>query len=129
MDGPVILIVEDEESIFQVLAPLLRSVGYHVVHAPNSLCALVWLAAHQPALVLLDLWIPVDGGRRLATAIRQQYGSAVPILLLTAAYVAAEAVNAFGAVGYLRKPFDLDDLLAAVERIVPIDYGADPTAA
>ena len=60
---------------------------------------------------------------------QQQYGATVPILLLTAEYLSAERVTALGAVGYLRKPFDLDDLLAAVERIAPVVYGEDPTAA
>ena len=75
------------------------------------------------ALVVLDLRIPVDGGRRVAQVIRQQYGSGVPVLVMTAEHLTADAVTALGAVGYLRKPFDLDDVLAAVERSVPIDYG------
>jgi DNA-binding response OmpR family regulator len=123
MATPIVLIIEDDQCIFQTLALLLRLAGYHVVHAPDSQCALTWLAAHQPALVMLDLWIPVAGGRRVAAAIRERYGAGVPVLVVTAEHLTAEAVTALGAVGYLRKPFDLDDVLAAVERSVPIDYG------
>jgi DNA-binding response OmpR family regulator len=127
MVRPIILIIEDDRNIFQALALLLRPAGYHVVHAPDSRSALTWLAAHTPALVVLDLWIPVDGGRHVAHAIRQQYGSAVPMLVLTAERLTADAVTALGAAGYLRKPFDLDDVLAVVAHLVPLTYGDDQT--
>jgi DNA-binding response OmpR family regulator len=125
MVRPIILIVEDDRSIFQALALLLRPAGYHVVHAPDSRSALTWLAAHTPALVVLDLWIPVDGGRHMAHAIRQQYGATVPVLLLTAERLTTDAVTVLGAVGYLRKPFDLDDVFIVVARLVPLAYGDD----
>jgi DNA-binding response OmpR family regulator len=83
------------------------------------------LAAHTPALVVLDLWIPVDGGRHVAHAIRQQYGATVPVLLLTAERLTTDAVSALGAAGYLRKPFDLDDVLNVVAGLVPLAYGDD----
>ena len=116
------IIIDDERVFVHALALLLRSVGYQVVHVPDSVAAPIWLAAHTPGLVLLDLWLPAAGGRRLAHELHARYGQAFPRLVLTAGYLSSDAVQALGAAGYLRKPFDLDDLLRAVEYLVPITY-------
>jgi DNA-binding response OmpR family regulator len=75
-----------------------------------------------PALILLDLWIPEYGGLRLAQEIRARHGSVAPLLVLTGEYLQGERRTALDAAGYLRKPLHVDEILAAVERLAPIDY-------
>ena len=122
MDSPILLIIEDDQSIAQLLTQFLESVGYRAVPVHDSRSALAWLAAHTPALILLDLWIPEYGGLRLAREIRARPGPVAPLLVLTGEYLTPDAILALGAAGYLRKPFNLDEIVAEVERLAPIDY-------
>ena len=75
--------IEDDLPVAQVLEFLLTSFGYHVVPVHDSRGALAWLAAHTPALILLDLWIPAYGGLRLAQEIRGRHGTVAPLLVQT----------------------------------------------
>jgi DNA-binding response OmpR family regulator len=66
--------------------------------------------------VLLDLWLPGADGGAVAAAYRRLPAPHAPVLLLSAVPGAAAHVGPLGAAGLLAKPFDLDDLLAAVRR-------------
>jgi CheY-like chemotaxis protein len=74
------------------------------------------MADRLPALVLLDMRMPVLDGWGFAAAVRQQ-GLPVKILVMTAAQDAAAWAAEIGADGYIAKPFDVSDLLEAVYRL------------
>jgi CheY-like chemotaxis protein len=72
---------------------------------------------HQfPRLVLLDMLMPVMDGWEFARRFRERYNRRVPIVVMTAATNAQERAAQVDADAFLGKPFDLDDLLACVER-------------
>lgn len=112
----LILIVDDEQSILTLLDEVLEDEGFVVQRAQNGQEALALALAEPPDLVVTDLMMPVMDGRALAQHLRHHPATAtVPILLISAAYTARPA-DRFTAV--LPKPFAVDALLAAIERLL-----------
>jgi CheY-like chemotaxis protein len=115
--GALILVVEDEEAIRQLIRDTLEGEGYRVRTARSAEDALVLLSDVAPSLILLDVRLPGMDGFGFVEAYRQRTGSgAAPIILVSALRPRDELPD--GVVGYLRKPFDLDDLLERVERSI-----------
>lgn len=110
-----ILVVDDDPSILTTLAEFLDMEGYTVQTASNGAEALKTVERSQPALVLLDMRMPVLDGWGFAQALRAQ-GRRLPIMVMTAAQDARQWAEEVGAAGYLAKPFDLMEVLSAVER-------------
>ncbi len=109
-----ILIVEDDESIRDLVHMTLCDEGYDVVTAPHGAAALDILEESRPDFILLDMCMPVMDGWEFSRAYRQTPGLHAPIAVLTAAHQAASPAAEIEADGYLAKPFDLDDLLDMV---------------
>jgi CheY-like chemotaxis protein len=116
MNNHAILVVDDDKSIRSTISELLKSEGYAVETAANGAEALRLMGQSHPSLVLLDMRMPIVNGWEFARTLRER-GIMVPILVMTAASDARSWAREIGAQGYLAKPFDLDDLLLAVERI------------
>jgi DNA-binding response OmpR family regulator len=109
-----VLIVDDDEDMAEVVKAVLDSEGYHCRYAANGRQALDEVAAAMPAVVLLDMLMPVMNGWDCARALRARYGMALPIIVMTAAEHAEARRNDVGADGVLSKPFDLHELLRVV---------------
>jgi DNA-binding response OmpR family regulator len=112
-DGTV-LIVEDNPSLRGMLADALHSCGYTVVEAADGEEALDVAQLSQPALILLDLNLPVISGFSFVDAV-QSRGVDAPILLVSADPRAPKMAHDQQVVGYIAKPFEIDALLGAVE--------------
>lgn len=110
-----ILVIDDDPAIRDTVSDVLAFEGYEVVTAANGAEALAVLDETTPCLILLDMRMPVLDGWGFAEQARDR-GLDVPILVLTAARSARVWAEEIGATDYLAKPFDLDSLLAAVER-------------
>lgn len=115
MEHGSILIVDDTAEIRSLIADMLTDEGYTVECACNGVEALAAVERNVPALVLLDLHMPVLDGWGFARALTAR-AVRIPIIVLTAATNAARYSKDLGAVGYIRKPFALPDFLSAVER-------------
>ena len=76
--------------------------------------AVEWLTRQRPLLVLLDMGLPIVSGDGVAASLRAHYGTAVPVVVLTADGRASEKARHVGAVAYLHKPFDIDELVRTV---------------
>jgi two-component system, chemotaxis family, chemotaxis protein CheY len=113
-----ILIVDDDPAIRATVAEILISEGYTVTTAINGADGLQVLDRSDPALVLLDMRMPILDGWGFARAL-QSRGIQTPILVMTAAQDARRWAQEIDAQGYVAKPFDLLDLLNAVERFFP----------
>lgn len=111
-----ILVVDDDAAIRATVEDLLQLEGYRVRTAANGLEALDAVAEAPPALILLDMRMPTLDGWGFARAIAAR-GIRVPILVMTAAENAGRWAAEIGADGFVAKPFELDDLLNAVERL------------
>jgi CheY-like chemotaxis protein len=115
--GPI-LVVDDDRSILATVVEILELEGYPVIAVADGAEALRRAAEVEPSLLLLDMRMPGVTGWEVARRLRER-GSAPPILVMTAAQDARLWAEQIGAAGYLPKPFDLDDLLTAVERLWP----------
>ena len=112
-----ILVVEDEQDILLTIGLILEPEGYEVVSAVNGREALARLAEKTPALVIMDVMMPVQNGLDTLRIMRAdpEYAQ-VPVLLMSAAKVQAEQKD-YGWSDFLRKPFEIDELLEAVARL------------
>jgi two-component system response regulator AtoC len=116
MAKPSILVVDDDESIRRYLSVLLSSLGYAVATVASADEALVHLGAEPlPALILLDLVMPGVGGLELLESLKQAYPQ-VPVMILSTIGEIRTVVEAMkrGAVDYLTKPFEEEELELAV---------------
>ena len=119
--GAHILIVEDEPAIAEVLAEVLADEGYRATVSVDA-AALAAAAADPPDVVLLDVMMPGMDGPEVCRRLRADPRTAqVPVLFLTAlpASVVAARLGDCPHEGLLGKPFDVDELLAAIRRHLP----------
>lgn len=107
-----ILVVDDELSIRRLLRNTLERAGYQVAEAVDGAATLALVAAEGPSAVLLDLGLPDRDGLELVPLIKKM-GDAV-ILVISARDATDQKVAALdlGAVDYVTKPFDGEELLA-----------------
>jgi two-component system, chemotaxis family, chemotaxis protein CheY len=111
---PLVLVVDDDPDILDAVCEILEAEGYRVSRARNGREALERVELEQPAVILLDLMMPVMDGSAFAQALRcRPRHRGIPIVLLTAAGSQQKAV-AMGASGYLAKPFEIEMLLSYV---------------
>jgi two-component system, chemotaxis family, chemotaxis protein CheY len=118
-DGvPVVLVVEDDAATRALLRDVLEPAGYAVREAADGAPGPAGRRrAARPALVLLDLYLPGTDGWAFAAAYRRAPAPRAPVVVVTADPDAEAYAAALGAAGHLRKPFDLDALLALVRRL------------
>jgi len=111
---PKILIVDDEPQIRVLLRTTLRRAGYAVAEAATGREALNAKDIDQPDLILLDLGLPDRDGLELVPAFAKD--GRAPLIVVSAREETQQKVAAldFGAVDYVTKPFDTDELLARV---------------
>jgi two-component system chemotaxis response regulator CheY len=114
-----VLAVDDDPAIREFLEMLLISEGYEVTTAPNGAAAIRLLDLVMPAVILLDMRMPIMDGWQFLELYRRRPGVKAPIVVLTAAQDDARRAAEAGADGYVAKPFAIDAVLHAIERSVP----------
>ena len=120
--------VEDDLNILAAVTEILEMEGYMVESATNGLEGLGVVDRLRPALILLDMRMPVMNGWAFAQALNER-GLKVPLLVMTAAQDARKWALEIGAAGYVAKPFHIDDLLTTVENLLtPGGGGGNPTS-
>jgi DNA-binding response OmpR family regulator len=115
--GSRVLVVDDDPDILDALSEILEVEGYQVDRARNGREALQQLEQRLPDLVLLDLMMPVMDGWEFARSLGPD--ARPPIIVLSADRNVSVKAREIGALGWLAKPFELSELLAAVRRAVP----------
>ena len=118
MGHPYILVVDDDASIRQLVLAVLGDMDYPVRSAQDGRAALQLAGEETPALVLLDMRMPIMDGWEFSRRLREDVGD-VPVIVMTAARDAADWAREVNAKGYVAKPFELDDLIRAVEGALP----------
>ena len=118
LQGPRILVVDDEPAMVGALSALLGQAGYRIVPAYDGREALARFRAEAPDLVLLDLAMPGLDGAAVCRAIREESGA--PIIVVSGERDAGVTVELLdlGADDYIRKPFPGDELLARVRAVL-----------
>jgi two-component system, chemotaxis family, chemotaxis protein CheY len=120
VSGDRILVIDDDESIRQIVHLFLSDEGYQVVEASNGQVALDALEDFRPSLILLDLRMPVMDGWEFARRYRLTPGPHAPIVAFVAALNAVQEAAGLETALILGKPFDLDELLVAVRSLLPL---------
>lgn len=114
-----VLVVDDDNMIRDVVAEVLQLEGYGVVTASNGAEALDRVRVNPPAAVVLDLMMPVmDGWQFLDACRKDNLCAEVPILVMSAYRHLSERSARLQAAACIAKPFDLDVLVGAVDRLV-----------
>ncbi len=119
--GHGILVVDDDPGQRSLLESFLRGQGFYVTSVSSGAGALSLLAEGRPGLLVSDVRMPGMTGIELLNRVMADYPG-LPVLLVTAYADVRDAVGAIrsGAVDYLEKPIDLDELLATVRRALAV---------
>ena len=113
-----IVIVDDEFGLADVLAATLSDIGFRVLSATNGSQGLEVMMEHPPDLVILDYMMPLLDGAGVLKAMRAAPSlAAVPVIMISAVPESVVSARCQGYAAFLRKPFDFQTLLSAVERV------------
>jgi PAS domain S-box-containing protein len=119
-DGATVLVVDDEPIVRSVTQRLLEQLGFRVLSAPDGKSGIATFSAHrdQIRVVLLDLTLGDMSGLEAMAAIRK-VAPAVPVVLASgySAEDVSSALSGSDRVTFLQKPFTLEALLDAIERV------------
>jgi CheY-like chemotaxis protein len=113
-----LLVVEDDESIREMIEMVLDGEGYEVITATNGAVALALLSQERPGLILLDMKMPDMDGWEFARHYADLPEPKPPIVVVTAAQDASRRAAEIGAQGYLAKPFSIDNLLQTIDKFL-----------
>lgn len=112
-----ILIFDDDAAVLDVLKLIFLEVGYDVEVSQTSHNVVELAGGFQPDLILMDYLIPEIGGAEAIVRLRKnQEFCNIPVILLSASTNIVNIKNSSGANDYLRKPFNLWDLEAVVNK-------------
>ena len=119
MNNTTILLVEDEENLHEALKLNLELEGYQVVSAIDGMQAIKALQSQYCDLMILDIMLPEMDGIEVLETIRVQ-NNEIPVLILSAKNTSADRVLGLkkGADDYLTKPFNLEELLLRVQKLI-----------
>jgi DNA-binding NtrC family response regulator len=122
---PRILIVDDDPSQTSLLDSFLRSQAFETIVADSGASALEILRSEPVSMMISDVRMPGMTGLETLRRARQEH-ALLPVLLVTAYADIREAVGAMrdGALNYLAKPIDLDELLATVRQATGLSKAA-----
>jgi CheY-like chemotaxis protein len=110
---PRILVVDNDDALCEIIRESLRE-EYAVASAPHGAAALDLVKVHEPALILLDLRMPIMDGWSFVQQYRKLAVLPAAIVLMSATADLPGIASQLGADGHLRKPFDLGTLYALV---------------
>ena len=113
-----ILIIEDDRKIAMALTLRLKSAGYEVTTVYDALSGVNAAVKNPPHLVLLDICLPVSNGFTVAEEIQTRVRTPIPIIFVTASKQPGfrQKANELGAAGYFEKPYEAEELLAAIQN-------------
>jgi DNA-binding response OmpR family regulator len=115
-----VLLVEDDESVRQLVRVTLQMNDYEVIEAKDGLEGLLFLDMHKPDAVVLDLMMPDVGGERMLAQLRQTEATKqTPVVIITGKpEVAPEVIGLVGNENFFPKPFDPDAVIDRLNALV-----------
>ncbi len=124
-----VLVVDDDDSIRDLVTTALEFVGFQVTVAADGFAGLAAAADGQPDLIVLDVMMPGIDGLEVCRRLRAG-GDETPVVFLTSNDAATDVVQGFAAGGddHLAKPFNLQVLIARIEAVLRRSAGGPTTA-
>ena len=119
-DKKKVLLVEDDESVRQLVRVTLQMNDYEVVEAEDGLEGLLMLDMHKPDAAVLDLMMPDVGGERMLAQLRATEATKrTPVVIITGKpEVAPEVIGLVGRENFFPKPFDPDAVIARLQAML-----------
>ncbi len=114
-DGPLVLVVDDDEDVRLLLQTALTGRGYRVITAANGQEGLQHLERELPRLVVLDYWMPVLDGAGFMEEVHRRFTRRPPVILFTAVHDQPLLARNLGVDVYVEKPIELGRFLRLVE--------------
>jgi DNA-binding response OmpR family regulator len=111
-----VLVIEDDKKIAAALGIRLEAAGYHVMTAPDGFSGLKLALETRPDLILMDIWMPVGMGFSVVQRLQSLGLGGIPIIFITASKLKGlrKTAEKLGAIAFFEKPYNADELLAAV---------------
>jgi DNA-binding response OmpR family regulator len=115
-----VLLVEDDESVRQLVRVTLQMNDFEVVEAKDGLEGLLLMEMHHPDAVVLDLMMPDVGGERMLAQLRAAPETKrIPVVIITGKpEVAPEVIGLVGRENFFPKPFDPDAVVSRLKAMV-----------
>jgi DNA-binding response OmpR family regulator len=119
-----VLVLDDDRAFLNMLGWALREAGHETVGASNGASGLELVSRWPPDVILLDVHMPGMDGETFARRYRALPGSSAPIVVLSAFGDSKRRIT--NAAAYVRKPFELDELIALLARVAGAGQVATP---
>lgn len=116
---PRVLVIDDDAALCATICQVLRDDGLAAASAPHGAAALEMVKGHEPALILLDLRMPIMDGWSFVEQYRRASAAPAALVLLSANPDLPGIASRLGADGHLRKPFEVADLRRCVAACLP----------
>jgi DNA-binding response OmpR family regulator len=115
-----VLLVEDDESVRQLVKATLAGSDYEVIEAKDGLEGLLLMEMHKPDAVVLDLMMPDVGGERMLAQLRATPETKrTPVVIITGKpEVAPEVIGLVGKENFFPKPFDPDAVMERIQALL-----------
>ena len=117
-----ILLVDDDHEILESMRMVLESKGFRVLAARDGNAGLMIAERENPDLIILDMMMPKKSGFLVLEKLRSRSGGLIPTIMITGNEGSRHRAYAemLGVRDYIRKPFAMEKLVRAVERIMGI---------
>ena len=120
--GPLVLIVDDDERVREYVRVNLEMEGYAVREAASAEEGLAALEAEPPDLILLDVMMPEVDGWELLRRVQEKHGiGTIPVIMFSGRVEeGADEAASRGAQGFIGKPFDPESLIESTKALLPV---------
>jgi len=117
---PRVLVIDDDDALCDMLRDHLSSEGYAVATVSQGAAALELVRDHAPAVILLDLLMPIMDGWSFAEQYRRVARDPAAIIVMSGVHDLEAVSRSLGAANHLQKPFDLASLTRVVAGAIPL---------
>jgi len=120
-----VLLVEDEQTLAMIIKDTLEEVGFEISLAYDGVDGLKKFLDYKPDILVADVMMPRSDGFEMVKKIRQS-DKTTPVLFLTARSAIKDVVEGFelGANDYLKKPFNMQELIVRIKALVKRNFAA-----
>lgn len=114
-----VMVCDDDRGILDLIELIMEEAGFSVVSEINSLNAISRIEKEKPDLLILDIWMPVLSGDQVLKSIKNSTSIVnLPVIMYSASTEGESIAKVAGADDYIAKPFDLDELIDKVNRLI-----------
>ncbi len=118
MANASVLVVEDDRDVLGLIEEFLSESGFSVSTARSGASALTLLEREVPSAILLDLRMSEMDGAEFLRRLRERLTAPPPVVIVSGGLRGREEAEQLGAREFVAKPFELDDLLTALQNVI-----------